>query len=139
MDDQTSSLPEGSPSEPRGTIDGHVTPERIADAHAGLATMQDARAVAIHLASCSECAAVAADIDAVAQRLAAAPPDVIPESVSRALQATITAEVARRESLQRKARHTTAGTTWGGTDASSPDAVPRKQDLWNGSRSTVDR
>lgn len=137
MDDQPSSRQKGSPSEPGSTVTGHVTPERIADAHAGLATAQETQSVAAHLESCSTCAAVAADIDAVPQRLAAAPPDVIPESVSSALQATIAAEAARRASRTRAVGRPTDSSADDGVAGSARDASPRKQDLWSGSRPTV--
>jgi anti-sigma factor RsiW len=134
------SNPQGEVSRrtPDSAVDGHVTPERIADAHAGLATSQEAQAVAAHLESCPDCAAAAADIHAVPRRLAALAADVIPASVSRALQITIAGEVARRESQQRATRHSTGSGTADGP--SSPrETSPHKRDLWNGSPSAVDR
>ncbi len=104
-------------SEERGTIDGrrwwpgrraddaaHLDPDVLAEFRAGLITGRRGARIGAHLVACDRCAAVDDELAGVSALLATVPAPAMPDSVAQRLDASLAAEVAKRDYSERADR-----------------------------------
>ncbi len=104
-------------SEERGTIDGrrrwpgrraddaaHLDPDVLAEFRAGLITGRRGARIGAHLVACDRCAAVDDELAGVSALLATVPAPAMPDSVARRLDASLAAEVTKRDYSERADR-----------------------------------
>ncbi len=79
----------------------HLDPDVLAEFRAGLITGRRRRQIAVHLAGCERCSAVAEQLAELSTLLAAVPVPAMPEGVAQRLDAVLAAEVARKDDAER--------------------------------------
>src|SRR5579864_8922879 len=80
---------------------GHLDADVLAEYRAGLITGRRRRAIAAHLAGCTQCAAAGEQLAELSALLAAVPSPAMPDSVAQRLDTVLAAEVARRDDAER--------------------------------------
>lgn len=105
----------------------HPTIDQIADREAGLSSEDDARAIAAHLAGCSECSNVVSRLAEVRDLLAGAgrAEEPIPVDVARALDDAVATVVAEREAGVPSLSERRAQSGAGGND--TPASMSRRR------------
>src|ERR1035438_1088298 len=80
----------------------HLDPDVLAEFRAGLITGHRGARIGAHLVACDRCAALDDELAGVSALLAAVPAPAMPDSVAQRLDAALAAEVAHRNSSDRK-------------------------------------
>jgi len=77
-------------------LTGHISTDELARYRAGVVRAGRAARISVHLAGCSQCSGLDAQIESVSVMLAAVPAPTMPDIVAQRLQAMLASEATRR-------------------------------------------